>query len=553
METRANYVAVGIFTLAAMMVAFVMVYWFGQYDGREDLVPLKIRIEGSVSGLGQGSLVTFNGIDVGRVESLALDETDPRFVIVTTKINPNTPVRTDTRASIGIRGLSGGAFIQMEGGSPVLPAVLAGVTPDGEAPIIRGDPAALADLLKRINDLANTAERVMRNVETFVVGNSASVSRTLNNVEVFSQALSENSAGVDQFLRSTSSVADSLTNLSAKLDGSVTRIEEILQAVEPSTVTATLNNVETTSKQLVVAAQNAGDALAQVNQIVTTIDRDAIRGTVENINTAAQRLNGLVERLDTSSQAILGAVDPEQLRTILTNAERLTSDAQSVVAAIDPGKLGQTVDDISQTAANARNLVAGVDQDAIRNLVDEMGKASRNVTTILEALDAAKINEAVDGITSAATGAQRVVDDVSAVTRRFRDKGDDVDRIFADATELTARLNESSKRVDGLLEQVDALLGSGQADGLVAEARATLATFRSTAASLERQIGSIAGDINNFTRRGLGDTQGLIKDARQSLGGLNRVIRNLESNPSSLITGAGGSRIGETSSGRPRR
>jgi len=554
METRANYVAVGVFTLLALVTAFVVIYWFGKFDGRDQLVPLDVRIQGSVSGLGEGSLVTFNGIDVGRVSGLELDATDPRFVIVNTMVNRNTPVRADTRASIGIRGLSGGAYIQLEGGSPQELQLLQNPdTESGDAPVIAGDPAALADLVQRVNELANTTERVMQTVEGFVKTNSATVTRTLSNAETFSKALSENSGGVDEFLASAGKVAESLTSLSNKLDGSVARFEEILQAINPETVGATVNSVKNSAEQIEKLTTDANAVLDNVNRVVSTVDAASIKTTVDNINAAAARINTLTERLDTSAGEIVAALQPGKIRSVVDNAEKLTRDAQQVVSSVDGAKLSQTIDDISKTASSARGLLEGVDQNAIRSLVDEMGNASKNVTTILQALDAAKVNQAVESITSAATGAQKVVEDVSKVTEKFSTKGDDVDQIFKDATELSARLNEASKRVDAVLDKIDDLLGSGQADGLIADARSTLTTFRQTARSLEGQIGSISGDINRFTRRGLGDTQGLIKDARQSLNSINRVIRNLESNPSSLITGSGGSRVRETRGGRPRR
>ena len=81
METRANYIAVGLMTLVAIVAAFFFIYWAGNYEGGDDRRALNVRIVGSVSGLAVGSAVQFNGIDVGRVTALGLDQSDPRFVI----------------------------------------------------------------------------------------------------------------------------------------------------------------------------------------------------------------------------------------------------------------------------------------------------------------------------------------------------------------------------------------------------------------------------------------------------------------------------------------
>ena len=118
---------------------------------------------------------------------------------------------------------------------------------------------------------------------------------------------------------------------------------------------------------------------------------------------------------------------------------------------------------------------------------------------------------------------------------------------------MANRLNEASVRVDAILVKVDSLVGSGATDGLMSEARQTLAQFRTTAESFQRQFSSIAANVDVLTKRGLADTPGLIRDARQSLKQFDRVMRNLERNPSSLLTGAGGSRIRESSGSRVRR
>lgn len=67
METKANYVLVGIFTLAVCVAAFVFVYWIARYGDRQEMTTLEIRIAGSVTGLAEGSQVLFNGIKVGTV------------------------------------------------------------------------------------------------------------------------------------------------------------------------------------------------------------------------------------------------------------------------------------------------------------------------------------------------------------------------------------------------------------------------------------------------------------------------------------------------------
>ena len=67
METRANFVLIGAFTLAVLAAAFGFVFWFQNMHNAEQRVPLRIVFEGSASGLRTGGTVNFNGIRVGEV------------------------------------------------------------------------------------------------------------------------------------------------------------------------------------------------------------------------------------------------------------------------------------------------------------------------------------------------------------------------------------------------------------------------------------------------------------------------------------------------------
>ena len=97
METRANYVLIGIFTLAVVFGAFGFVWWLeraGDGGGRSNY---EILFDSSVSGLRPGAPVNFNGIRVGEVNALRLDRADPRKVVVTVGVSASVPVRFDRR------------------------------------------------------------------------------------------------------------------------------------------------------------------------------------------------------------------------------------------------------------------------------------------------------------------------------------------------------------------------------------------------------------------------------------------------------------------------
>ena len=115
METRANYIIVGIFTLVAVVAAFAFVYWTAAIGDRGETAMLRVRIPGSASGLGRGSAVLFNGVKVGDVQRVYIDVTNPTVAIADTLIDRLTPITRSTRAVIGIAGLTGQANIEIKG------------------------------------------------------------------------------------------------------------------------------------------------------------------------------------------------------------------------------------------------------------------------------------------------------------------------------------------------------------------------------------------------------------------------------------------------------
>ena len=117
METKANYVVTGLFTLAVIVGAFGFLYWFQRAGDRGHETAYRVVFTGSVAGLNTGSDVTFNGIRVGQVAGLTLDPQDPRKVVALLKVKSAVPVRADTKAGLVFQGLTGLAEVSLSGGS----------------------------------------------------------------------------------------------------------------------------------------------------------------------------------------------------------------------------------------------------------------------------------------------------------------------------------------------------------------------------------------------------------------------------------------------------
>ena len=144
METRANYILVGLFSLAVIFGAFGFVYWFHHVGGTSARATYRVVFQGAIGGLRPGAAVTFNGIRVGDVTGLSLDPADPKQALATIAVDPSTPVRDDTRVSLDTQGLTGIAVLALRGGAANAGPVTKMM---GDTPVLTAGSSGSADLM----------------------------------------------------------------------------------------------------------------------------------------------------------------------------------------------------------------------------------------------------------------------------------------------------------------------------------------------------------------------------------------------------------------------
>jgi phospholipid/cholesterol/gamma-HCH transport system substrate-binding protein len=201
METRANYVLIGSFTLAVIAAAFGFVLWFQSLHTTKQRDPLRIIFEGPAAGLRNGGSVNFNGIRIGEVISVKLD--NPRRVVALALVEKNAPIRKDTVVGLEFQGLTGVAAISLKGGEEAAPPVP--LDEDG-VPVLTADP-------NRLQDVTEAIRGTLQNINKIVADNQVAVKNSLANLETFTQSLSRNSEKIDNIMARLDGVMGKADNL----------------------------------------------------------------------------------------------------------------------------------------------------------------------------------------------------------------------------------------------------------------------------------------------------------------------------------------------------
>ncbi|MBR1090902.1 MCE family protein [Bradyrhizobium manausense] len=201
METRANYVLIGSFTLAVIAAAIGFVLWFQSLHTTKQRSPFRVVFEGPAAGLRNGGSVNFNGIRVGEVVSVKLD--NPRRVVALAMIENNTPLRKDTLVGLEFQGLTGVAAISLKGGEEAAPPPP--LDEDG-IPTLTADPNKLQDVTEAIRG-------TLQNINRIVADNQESVKNSLKNLETFTTSLARNSEKIDGVMAKVDGVMLKADNL----------------------------------------------------------------------------------------------------------------------------------------------------------------------------------------------------------------------------------------------------------------------------------------------------------------------------------------------------
>jgi len=185
METRAPFVLIGAFVLAAIAAVFGFVYWLNNTAGLGPRAAYHVQFDGSVPGLLVGAAVLFNGIRVGEVTDLGLAADNPRRVNATISVASGTPVRSDTKLGLEFQGLTGVPVIALEGGT--LPAT------SGAVPTLIAEQGAGQSMTQAARD-------ALRRVDSVLAENSEPLKDTIANFKIFSEGLARNTGKLDSIV-----------------------------------------------------------------------------------------------------------------------------------------------------------------------------------------------------------------------------------------------------------------------------------------------------------------------------------------------------------------
>lgn len=410
METRANYVLIGAFTIAGFLGLLLFLMWFAKLELNRQFAWYDVYFP-EVSGLGISSEVTFAGLSVGKVVDMQLSDGVNGAVRVRIEVAEDAPVRTNSRASIEIQGVTGVSNVAITAGSPDAP-LLRVAQPEG-IPVIAANRSALQtlsdqgpEMISRLNTVAEQMTQLLGD------DNQSRVRNILDNVERSSANLDK---ALDDVTTATGSIASAASDISAFGD----KLESLGTAAE-----VTLGNADTA---LAKFDETAGKADAALDSGTATLNevRDYVSGD----------LRGLTQRLDQTAS------------TLQTDLARLTDRADksldSLDTALDVG--GRTLASAERAFDSADRVMNSNIEPVVADLRVTLGKANTAIDSVVADLPqiTAQLRDAAASADAAFGSLRGMLDSARAPVQAFTREGlPQFTRMASDLRGLVGNVNE---------------------------------------------------------------------------------------------------------------
>lgn len=561
METRANFILIGVFTLLAILGTLGFFIWLASFQVNKQYHSYGILFD-DVSGLDPSGDVLFNGISVGKVLGLSISQNDPSKVMTTIQVEANTPVRSDTVAQLQSQGVTGVSYISLSGGTLGAPPL--GVNEEGLT-IIRSRRSTVQTLVEDAPDLLVEATKLLEQFRVLTgPENQAHVTSILRNLDA-------SSGNLDQALNDFSDITDTVREATEQITLFTNRLDAI-----GASVTNTLGEADTTLASAAHAFETADEVLEGSVNAIQSVEGtfDLARKVLEidvppilaQLSNATTRANAAIADLQTRSGIALDGFTQTSglLNARLTELEGTLKDASVAFVAVTEasdsfdtlvdGDGTLLIEETRAVVADTKQALATIQTVVMRDVPAIMSDISKGVATATEAVDRVSAN--------LINGSDRIVP-----------LADDAQEAIATANAMFSKAQSSLTALDVTLNAADGALGSAQttfdaatevldtdfapmvsdirmaADQISAsiadvtkdmpeittELRALIARADTVARQIQAAVSTSVPGISDFSSRGLPELTRLTAEARTLVNTLGSLARRIDNDPARFL------------------
>jgi phospholipid/cholesterol/gamma-HCH transport system substrate-binding protein len=300
MESRSHALLAGAFTLL-LLAAVILVAVVINRD-RATLTNYEIVATSAVSGLSAQSTVRYQGVPVGKVQSLSFDPKVPGLVRIRIGVAPTTPITQSTWAELGVQGVTGLSNIDLrdDGTSRVR------LERQGDAlPTIPLRPGLFDRLSQGGGAILGNLQQISTQLEKLLDDQNIEALRTaLQNAAAVSTSLKEASTQLQPLAARIGPLVDSLGETSRQAQGAARDIGALAQQARIAVA-----RLDAPDGPLAVATRSLRD-ISYAAARLSNETLPAVTSMANQVNATARGVSSTVSRVGDTPQAIIFGAPP---------------------------------------------------------------------------------------------------------------------------------------------------------------------------------------------------------------------------------------------------
>lgn len=298
MSRQVSKFMIGFFVTFGLLIGAATIVWVGASRYFEKGVRYVTYFDESVQGLQKDSMVKYRGVDVGRVEKIAVAP-DNKLIEVVMKIALEDNLEKNTVAKLKTIGITGIVFVELDRWEPGVSYHPPEIHFRTAYPIIPSQPSDIRRLFSEVDDVIEKLKSMDIN------GAVEQVKSTAKTAESFL-------AGAPM-----KTILTHLGSSSAHLDGVMARLDKL---TAEGKIDRTLGEAKQTladARSLISAIQGEMQSLkragvaSKATQVLDNMNRIThtsaveIQATSENLRRASESLERLLERLEANPSDLI--------------------------------------------------------------------------------------------------------------------------------------------------------------------------------------------------------------------------------------------------------
>ena len=321
---------VGAFVLLLGAILIVAVLWLASGGNLQKKYDLYLAIlEESVAGLNLNAPVKYNGVDVGKVQSIQLDPVNPERVQLIFAIERGTPIKVDTVAVLKTQGLTGIAYVELDGGAKNAAPLVA--TGQQKYPVIQTKPSLSTRLENILTTVLAKLDNTSSNIDSLLSReNQEAFKSILADIAIVSKTIASRKAEIDTGIANAARAADNTARATQKLNPIVDKIEPVIDQLN-----ITIAQINRSAVAIEKAGNEAAIASTSAGKTVTSVGANIERYSTETLP-EVQRLLAELNELSTSLKRLIEQTerDPASLlrgRSTVPDDPGESSSARGIV------------------------------------------------------------------------------------------------------------------------------------------------------------------------------------------------------------------------------